>query len=161
MTVSRPSDNIDLVVLGHHLNGDGTMRPILRRRLQAALNLNQWGPARIVVTGGLPKQGRTEASVMRDYLLAHGIADERIICEDRSRTTCENAVYTHELGIEHPFLVTSAYHMPKAQLLFSTVYGREIFGFSVAHNPHDRHERIERLLQPLSYAKGCVQALLL
>src|SRR5262249_9067572 len=54
-----------------------------------------------------------------------GIARSRVILEERSRSTHENAVYTKEMvrpaSGETWILVTSAYHMPRAVACFEAV----------------------------------------
>ena len=61
---------------------------------------------------------------MADWLTAHGIAPARILKEDASRTTADNAVFTCALLRElHPeikalAIVTSDYHLPLGVLLF-------------------------------------------
>ncbi len=77
---------------------------------------------RIVVSGGSyavqtgqapPTQ--TEAMAMRQFLLALGVPDERIVMEGRSLNTIENMLETRALvGTAPVALVTSAYHMPRA-----------------------------------------------
>jgi uncharacterized SAM-binding protein YcdF (DUF218 family) len=61
---------------------------------------------------------------MAEWLIGHGVAPERILTEDESRTTADNAVFTSRLLLErHPevkslAIVTSDYHMPLGVLLF-------------------------------------------
>ena len=63
----------------------------------------------------------SEAEAMRRYLNAHGIADERIITEDRSTTTDENIRFTAELlseiGIsDNITIVTNEFHQYRADI---------------------------------------------
>ena len=95
----RDCDSTDcVIVLGCQVLGE-TPTDMLCDRLDAALELLEENPeALCVVSGG---QGNlediSEAEAMRRYLNAHGIADERIITEDRSTTTDENIRFTAEL----------------------------------------------------------------
>ncbi len=77
--------------------------------------------AKVVFTGGVGGliSGGTDAAtpvgaILRDW----GIAADRIVLEDRSRNTAENAAFTRALVDPKPderwLLVTSAYHMPRA-----------------------------------------------
>ena len=51
-----------IVILGYGLNPDGTMSTILRRRVLTGLMVAQFFPqSPIIVTGGNPKSGKTEA----------------------------------------------------------------------------------------------------
>ena len=77
--------------------------------------------ARIVFTGGvaaLLPGAVGGAPAVGAYLEAAGIAPERIVLEEQSRNTYENALLTRELVNPQPgepwLLVTSAWHMPRA-----------------------------------------------
>jgi uncharacterized SAM-binding protein YcdF (DUF218 family) len=81
--------------------------------------------ARILISGGggtVFGDGAAEAPVIADYFRSIGIDPTRILVEDRSRTTAENAVYSKELAKpregERWLLVTSAWHMPRAVGVF-------------------------------------------
>lgn len=64
----------------------------LRRRLEAALCFGEKHlEAKIIVSGGQGKgEDIAEARAMAEYLCSHGIAKNRIMVEDQSRTTQEN-----------------------------------------------------------------------
>ncbi|MBW0003893.1 MAG: YdcF family protein [Hyphomicrobiales bacterium] len=77
--------------------------------------------AKIVFSGGrdfFDPQGAAEADLVRRHAEMLGVDPSRITVEDRSRSTYENAVYTHELVRPQPgetwLLVTSAWHMPRS-----------------------------------------------
>ena len=60
-----------IVILGYGLNPDGTMRAILRRRVMTGLTVAQSFPqSPVIVTGGNPQNGNTEAGQMRKMLHA-------------------------------------------------------------------------------------------
>lgn len=92
-------------------------------RVTAFLALARRYPkARLVYSGGnatFPGTPRgTEAGVMRRFLRDQGLSLSRIVFEDRSRTTWENAVFSRAIvkpaAHERWLLVTSASHMPRA-----------------------------------------------
>ena len=81
--------------------------------------------ARIVVSGGtgaLIFEGEGDADTAARFFAAFGIAHDRLILENRSRNTAENAAFSKELVDPRPgqnwLLVTSAFHMPRAVGLF-------------------------------------------
>jgi uncharacterized SAM-binding protein YcdF (DUF218 family) len=92
-------------------------------RLVEALRLARRYPeAQVLVSGGdaalLPRDEPSEAAVMRDLLVEQGVDQARILLEQRSRNTAENALYSRELVQPRPdqvwLLVTTASHMPRA-----------------------------------------------
>lgn len=123
-------DSLCIVVLGFQLKEDGSMTEELEGRCEAALKSAQKYPnALVAVTGGGTARRNpeaTEADSMAQWLISRGIAEERIIIENRSKTTMENARFTCSiLGEEYPqvkmlAIVSSDYHLPEGCLLFST-----------------------------------------
>ncbi len=78
----------------------------------------------IYATGGTPltQTAKTEADMMKTWLVWLGIDVSRIISENKANTTWENAVFTQKLlndkDINTIILVTSAWHMPRAAWCF-------------------------------------------
>jgi uncharacterized SAM-binding protein YcdF (DUF218 family) len=75
--------------------------------------------------GGFLPVGLAESRATLGFATEEGIPPERILLEERSRSTHENAVYAKELIRPKPgetwVLVTSAYHMPRAIASFDAV----------------------------------------
>ena len=122
------TDELCFVVLGFQLNPDGTMRDELIERLTVALRCAEEYPnALIVCTGGgtaAEDKTATEAGRMADWLIENGVDPERVIVEDKSLTTAQNAIYTFDiLEAGHPrvkelVIVSSDYHIATGNLLF-------------------------------------------
>ncbi len=101
----RPGLDRDyLIVLGCGIRRDGTPTPLLRGRLDLALEferrqIQETGKVpKFVVSGGRgPDEPRPEADAMADYLLSRGIPEERILREDRSGDTAENMRFSAAL----------------------------------------------------------------
>jgi uncharacterized SAM-binding protein YcdF (DUF218 family) len=97
--------------------------------------------ARILYSGGNGELigDEREAPFALRLLKTFGVAPDRILLEDRSRNTIENAVYSREVARPKPgerwLLVTSAYHMPRAIGVFRKV------GFAVEPYPVDWRTR--------------------
>lgn len=108
-----------IVILGYGLEPNGTMRPILRRRVISGLTVAQFFPqSPIIVTGGNPRNGVTEAAAMRRMLTILGFPAHRIIVEDKATSTVENARFSvplaEEAGTSGIILVTSSTHQDRA-----------------------------------------------
>lgn len=121
---SRPA----IVILGYGLNPNGTMRTILRRRVLTGLAVAQFFPqSPIIVTGGNPQNGNSEAGQMRKMLLLLGFPDSRIIVEERANSTVQNARFSVPLakqaGTSGIILVTSTTHQGRADGDFADAGG--------------------------------------
>jgi uncharacterized SAM-binding protein YcdF (DUF218 family) len=95
--------------------------------------------ARILLSGGggtMFSDGTAEAPIVARYLQSLGVAPDRFIIEDQSRTTAENATLSRALIEPKPgerwLLVTSAWHMPRAVGTFRQV-GLPVTAYPVDH----------------------------
>ena len=112
-----------LIVLGAAVYGE---RPSLTlvRRLEGALDyLERYPESTAIVSGGMGKgETVTEALAMRDWLMQHGIPEERIIMEPEATSTEENLRYSFALIRDrgddpdgNVAVVSSAYHLFRAK----------------------------------------------
>lgn len=93
-------------------------------RLLYAAALYQAGKApQILVTGGGAKGDPTEAALSADILEVMGVPSNRLLLEEASRNTHDNARYTATMLADSPdarvLLVTSAFHMRRSTALFA------------------------------------------
>ncbi|ART72270.1 hypothetical protein BTO20_30265 [Mycobacterium dioxanotrophicus] len=117
-----------IVILGYGLKPDGSMRTILYHRVLTGLAIAQAFPqSPVIVTGGNPQNGRTEASAMRNLLLTLGFPANRIIVEDKANSTVQNAQFSVPLakaaGTSGIILVTSSTHQGRADQNFADAGG--------------------------------------
>ena len=104
------------------------MREELIERLTVALRCaSQYPQALIVCTGGgtaSENESATEAGRMAEWLIGNGVSADRVIVEDKSRTTAQNAIFTCDILAErYPqvkklVIVSSDYHIATGTLLF-------------------------------------------
>ena len=123
------TDEMCIVTLGFQLNPDGSMKEELIQRLRVALRSAEKYPnALLVCTGGgtaAENQEATEAGKMAEWLVENGVDPARILVEDRSLTTAQNAQYTLNILEESCprtrllAIVSSDYHIATGTLLFS------------------------------------------
>src|SRR5271165_3378664 len=86
---ARPADAIAVFGAAEY---DGRPSPVFRARLDHGLALYRQGLAPMVITlGGAGDEDHSEGAVGHDYLLAHGIPEDRIIAETQSNDTRESA----------------------------------------------------------------------
>jgi uncharacterized SAM-binding protein YcdF (DUF218 family) len=120
---ARPADVI--VVLGaaeYH----GKPSPVLRARLDHALDLYRRGLAsRILTTGGAGGDPLyTESEVGRKYLSQHGVPVESIIIEDKGESTAESGLAAAEImrrmNLRSCIVVSDGYHIYRAKKILET-----------------------------------------
>jgi len=123
------TDELCIVVLGFQLNPDGTMKEELIERLTVALNsAKKYPSAYIVCTGGgtaSENKSASEAGEMAKWLIGQGIEKNRVIVEDNSVTTAQNAIFTYDIltslypSVKKLAIVSSDYHIATGELLFT------------------------------------------
>lgn len=124
-------DSLCLVVLGFQLNPDGSIRYELEQRLEVALQCaKQYPNALIACTGGGTAYNAptaTEADQMAQWLIDHGVDEKRIIIENQSLSTIENAEFTYQIlekeysQVKQLAIITSGYHIVSGMLFFQTL----------------------------------------
>lgn len=124
---ARDAASIDrsalLIVLGAPVNADGSpSQALLRRAGWAARLYRQQRDAWLLASGGASSPTQTEASAIAALLQHAGVPVQRILREEQSRNTWENARYCAAIIGQHGFsdltLVTDPLHMPRARLAF-------------------------------------------
>ena len=122
------TDELCIVVLGFQLEPDGSMKDELVNRLTVALrSAEKYPKAYIVCTGGgtaAENENATEAGEMAKWLEKKGVDKKRIIVEDTSITTAQNAIFTYDIltslypSVTKLAIVSSDYHIATGELLF-------------------------------------------
>lgn len=136
---TRPADAI--VVLGA-AQYDGSPSPVLRARLDHAIDLFRLGVApTLVVTGGKLQADRTtEASAARAYAVKHGISDAVILIEDRGTSTLESldsvAAIMRAHGMRSAVFVSDRTHMLRV-LRIALDHGIVAWGSPTTTSPTD------------------------
>ena len=123
------TDELCMIVLGFQLNPDGSMRDeLLERPKVAKASAEKYPNALIVCTGGgtaSENPDATEAGKMAEWLTGNGVDPRRVIVENRSLTTAQNAIYTRQIlteqypQVKQLAIISSDYHIATGILLFS------------------------------------------
>lgn len=120
------------VVLGNKVNVDGTLSERLEARMQKGLELYQKGIVkRIIVSGGLGKEGHWEGSVMANYLYQHNVPQNKVIVDNQGNTTFLTAQNTHKLitNTQSKIIVVSQYHhIRRTKLSFKKMGFVNVYG---------------------------------
>jgi len=105
------------VVLGTTVFGKHDPSPMLKGRLDAALNLFDEGRVRKIVA-----TGAGQASVESWYLMQNGVPDSSIISESSTYCTCEQANFIKaklidSLDMKNIAIATDPWHLPRALMM--------------------------------------------
>lgn len=120
-------DTHAFVVLGFALDSNGKMEDELIGRLEVALSSAEKYPnSYVLVTGGVEKNGWTEGDRMHDWLVSHGLSEDRIIVENESSNTVENAsnsfdILYNDYDIDTFSMITSQYHLKRGSIFYYTM----------------------------------------
>ncbi|HVP31059.1 MAG TPA: YdcF family protein [Myxococcota bacterium] len=137
------------IVLGAAVWRGGLPSPALARRAEQGARLVLEGRARVLVaSGGTVTHPPAEATLIRAIAVELGVAHERILVEDASRDTLENALACAALlrahGLRSAWLVTDRYHLGRALFVFRRL-GIEATGFPAEAGLPSRRERLREL----------------
>ncbi|SOY39592.1 conserved membrane hypothetical protein [Cupriavidus taiwanensis] len=111
-----------IVILGSGTPNCEASPTLIARLDQGLMQAQRWPEAKVVVSGGQDFGLRcVEADIMADYLVARGVAADRVIREGRSTSTEENLVFSRRLlegqGVDAGkaiVVVTSDFHVRRA-----------------------------------------------
>jgi uncharacterized SAM-binding protein YcdF (DUF218 family) len=123
----------DVIVVLGAAEYRGRPSPVLRARLDHALELHRRGLAtRILTTGGAGGDPQfTEGEVSRDYLVLHGIPSENISVEAEGDSTVHSMAAVSEImrrmGLDSAIVVSDGYHIFRAKRILES-YGMVVYG---------------------------------
>jgi len=107
----------DAIVVFGAAEYSGRPSPVLRARLDHALDVFHRGVAPVVITTGGAASDPTfsEGGVGRDYLMRHGVPERSLIAEMQGRDTAESAIRVAVImranGLHSCIAVSDAYHV--------------------------------------------------
>lgn len=115
-----------IIVLGSPVDSDGNPRPEQLARVTEAVREYQRGVApRLILTGGPTHHHFVEARVMARSAEAQGIPESAIFLEPEAMNTVQNACYSAQIMKDHGWrsaeIVSSRWHLPRAELIFDSL----------------------------------------
>jgi uncharacterized SAM-binding protein YcdF (DUF218 family) len=134
-------------------SGEGAPSEKMLARIVTAVRLQKKLNIPVIVSGGaiFPWE-QPEASVDKRFLVDLGVPADKVLIEDRSRDTMENARYAKEicdrLHFTKPLLVTSAFHMNRAAWSFKKL------GMHITPYPANYHTGKQKRFTWLDYLPG-------
>ena len=114
--------------------------------------LERFPDAKIILSGGDVKTKFTEASVMKEWLLEQGVAEDRILLDERARDTYGNAIgilsICKEIKVHKVMVVGTILHLPRAVTtltLYAKAEGYDMKIDSAGGGEHEASNEGERL----------------
>jgi uncharacterized SAM-binding protein YcdF (DUF218 family) len=152
------------IVLGGGRDSNDTVNSRTVARLEKAVELFRSDVfARMILSGGIsfsapPGFNRSEASLMRDYMITQGIPDHVMLLEEVSTDTLGNAYFSKEQwlttnGWKSVLVITSAFHVQRCRYLFGKVLGTDYamdFAAAPDNNSREEAEQLDRLESHIS-----------
>ena len=111
------------IVLGNKVNEDGTLSDRLKARLDKSIELYKNGRVKkIIVSGGLGKEGFWEANEMKKYLIENQISSQNIIVDNfgnDTEKTVENSIKILDtLHYKTAISVLQYFHQTRTKMFF-------------------------------------------
>lgn len=107
-----------IIVPGAAILSDKTPSPVLRARLDVAVDLYDKNVARKILLTGDGDNAQDyydEISSMLAYIKGKGIPDEDIFCDHKGYSTFESMVRAKQVfGIDRAIVVSQTFHLPRA-----------------------------------------------
>ena len=115
-TVAEASPRPVAIVFGAGLWRNGTPTPVLKDRIETAVELYQNGKVqKLLMSGDNRFIDYNEPGAMREYALSLGVPDEDIVLDYAGRRTYDTCYRARAIfGVDQAILVTQAFHMPRA-----------------------------------------------
>lgn len=126
-----------IIVLGACVRGNRITGSLKRRLDKALAYLNENPETKVIVSGGKGRgEDVTEAFAMKKYLMQQGVEEERIILEEKSKTTRENLENSRKyLKKESVGIVTNNFHMYRAVKLARYIGYEKVRGITAGSDP--------------------------
>ncbi|MDR6969593.1 vancomycin permeability regulator SanA [Flavobacterium arsenatis] len=123
------------VILGNKVNEDGTLSERLEKRMECGLALYHSGRVKkIIVSGGLGKEGFYEGDKMKEYLIKHNVPDSIIIVDNLGSNTLATVNNTlklkDSLNFQSIIVVSQYFHLTRTKMLFRKHHFENVSGVS-------------------------------
>jgi SanA protein len=119
------------IVFGAGIRPDGGLSPMLRDRMDTAMDLYRAGLVqKLLVSGDNRFVDYDEPGRMYDYAIAHGLPPEDVVRDYAGRRTYDTCYRAPAIfGVTRAILVTQRFHLPRALYTCRTL-GVDAVGFS-------------------------------
>jgi uncharacterized SAM-binding protein YcdF (DUF218 family) len=159
-----------VIVLGAGVTSTGEPSPTSALRAGKAVELAELFPdAVLIMSGNTPIRAAeaakedTEAVIMKKYAVSLGINPRRILLENDSRDTLANATFTKKTylvphQLHNIVVVTSSFHIPRAEYLFRKVLGPDYTITFVSAGGEVKPERLIKEERSLAFGRALLDS---
>ena len=125
-----------VIVLGASVYQNGNLSPILKDRVDSALELYSAGKAkRFLLSGDHGQENYDEVNSMKDYLSERGVPDADIFLDHAGFDTFDSMYRSHYIfEVDSAIVVTQKFHLPRA------LYIADRLGFNYIGYAADKHQ---------------------
>jgi uncharacterized SAM-binding protein YcdF (DUF218 family) len=121
----EPGSADALIVLGYRCEND-EIHPILKDRLETARRLmSKYTYSGVILSGGSVASKRSEAQIMKDYMVSCGVNPQLLVMETWSRNTVHNMVncglLMKERGFERCLIVSNSFHIRRMNYIVNSL----------------------------------------
>lgn len=109
------------IILGNRLNDDGSLSEKGLKRCEIMVKAYEiFHPEKVILSGGIanPKAGISEGRAMYDHLVNNGFDPDKLVIEERSTDTTENAKFAlsiaNDLGADEVVVISTIEHFGRA-----------------------------------------------
>lgn len=140
------------VILGNKVNEDGTLSKRLRKRLDCGLQLYFNGRVKkLIVSGGLGREGFLEGDKMKTFLTTNGVPDSAIIVDNHGNNTLATVENTFRLKdslhYKSLIIVSQYFHLTRTKMLFRKQHFANISSVSpIYFEPRDTYSLLREFI---------------
>lgn len=134
-----------VIVLGASVHSDGKLSPILKDRVDTALELYRNKKVnRFLVTGDHSTADYNEVNAMGNYLMERGIPEDKILLDHAGLDTYDSMYRSNAVfGVEDAIVVTQKFHLPRT-IFIAKGLDLPYKGFAARSHSYKTTNKIER-----------------
>lgn len=154
VSLGSSEDYDAIIVLGAGVDRDRNPSPILKSRLDKALEIWKTGIARTILVTGDHRPGEyDEVDVMWEYLVVAGVPEEKIVRDYAGFSTYESMYRTaNEFQIHRGIVVTQQYHLYRSMYIAQS-FDAEVIGVAA----ENKGNFIGRLYRTIREVAACIK----
>lgn len=143
--ISKVPPATTVIVLGASVHSNGKLSPVLQDRVETAIELFQKNKVeQFLVSGDHKTDDYDEVSAMKNYLLSHGIPENRILQDHAGFDTYDSMYRANKLfNISSAIVVTQEFHLPRTIFIAKNL-GLDYKGFVADKRSYETSTRLMR-----------------